>query len=72
MDFAVEMAHQAIFYNQGQCCSAGSRTYVQEDIYEDFKARLVNRAKARTVGDPFDPKFESGPQVVDNTMHSID
>lgn len=47
----------------GQCCCAGSRTYVQEEIYEEFKKKLVEKAKKRPVGDPFDAKNDSGPQV---------
>ena len=60
---AVEGAHFALFFNQGQCCCAGSRTYVEEKIYDDFVDRSVARAKARTVGNPLDPKTEQGPQV---------
>ncbi|MCP6606489.1 aldehyde dehydrogenase family protein, partial [Klebsiella pneumoniae] len=36
MDWAVEQAHFALFFNQGQCCCAGSRTCVHEDVYEEF------------------------------------
>ena len=36
LDMAVEMAHQAIFFNQGQVCAAGSRLLVQEDIHDEF------------------------------------
>lgn len=60
---AVEQSHFALFFNQGQCCCAGSRTYVQEDVYEEFVERSVERAKRRLVGDPFDLKTEQGPQV---------
>lgn len=63
VDWAVEQAHSALFFNQGQCCCAGSRTYVQEDIYHEFVERSVERAKARVVGNPFDLKTEQGPQV---------
>lgn len=59
----MEQAHFALFFNQGQCCCAGSRTYVQEDVYEEFVERSVERAKRRRVGDPFDLKTEQGPQV---------
>ncbi|EDO45538.1 predicted protein [Nematostella vectensis] len=62
MDYAVEMAHEALFFNQGQCCSAGSRTFVQDTIYDEFVKKSVKRAKARTVGDPFD-SVEQGPQI---------
>lgn len=60
---AVEQSHFALFFNQGQCCCAGSRTYVQESIYDEFVERSVERAKKRVVGDPFDLKTEQGPQV---------
>eukprot|EP00058_Branchiostoma_floridae_P006753 XP_002592241.1 hypothetical protein BRAFLDRAFT_261794 [Branchiostoma floridae] len=63
LDFAVEEAHQALFFNMGQMCTAGSRTYVHEDIYDEFVRKSVERAKSRTVGDPFDPRNENGPQV---------
>ena len=63
VDYAVTMAHQAVMFNMGQVCTAGSRTFVQEDIYDEFVKRSVERAKARTVGDPFKHQNESGPQV---------
>lgn len=63
MDLAVEQAHQGVFFNAGQCCTAGSRIYVEEPIYEEFVRRSVERAKRRIVGSPFDPTTEQGPQV---------
>lgn len=63
VDWAVEQAHFALFFNQGQCCCAGSRTFVQEDVYEEFVERSVARAKSRVVGNPFDSRTEQGPQV---------
>uniref|UniRef100_A0A673X091 aldehyde dehydrogenase (NAD(+)) n=1 Tax=Salmo trutta TaxID=8032 RepID=A0A673X091_SALTR len=59
---AVEQSHFALFFNQGQCCCAGSRTYVQDTIYDEFMERSVERAKSRVVGDPFNMKTEQGPQ----------
>ena len=57
------MSHQALFLHGGQVCIAGSRTFVQEGIYDEFVKKSVARAKARTVGDPFDKTTEGGPQV---------
>ncbi|XP_069138657.1 aldehyde dehydrogenase 1A1-like [Argopecten irradians] len=71
LDFAAEMSHQALFYNMGQCCTAGSRTYVQEEIYEEFTKKLINRAKNRVVGDPLDTKNESGPQIDEEQYKKI-
>jgi aldehyde dehydrogenase (NAD+) len=51
---AVEGSHQALFFNQGQCCCAGSRTFVEEKVYDEFVDKSVARAKKRTVGNPFD------------------
>ncbi len=42
---------------------AGSRTYVDEKIYDEFVQRSVERTKQRKVGDPFDDNTEQGPQV---------
>jgi len=71
LDYAVEMSHFSLFFNMGQCCTAGSRCFVQEDIYDAFVAKSVERAKRRTVGDPFDPKYESGPQIDDDQFKKI-
>ena len=68
---AVEQAHFALFFNQGQCCCAGSRTYVQADIYDEFVERSVERTKNRVTGDPFDLKTEHGPQVTWETQLAI-
>lgn len=48
---------------QGQCCTAGSRTFVHESIYDEFVKRAVKRASEKAVGDPFDESTEQGPQV---------
>lgn len=60
---AVEGAHVGVFSNQGQVCCAGSRVFVEEKIYDQFLEKATYRARARIIGDPFDPKTEQGPQV---------
>ena len=64
LDDAVSLSHLALFFNQGQCCCAGSRCFVEEPIYDEFIERSVERAKNRVVGNPFDLKTEQGPQVL--------
>lgn len=49
---------------QGQCCCAGSRTYVHERIYDEFIEKSKARATKRVVGDPFKKGVEQGPQVL--------
>lgn len=63
MDYAVETAHMGLFFNMGQCCCAGSRTFVEDKIYDEFVERSAERANKRTVGDPFELTTEQGPQV---------
>lgn len=63
LDVAVAQAQLSLFLNQGQCCIAGSRCFVQEGIYDEFCRRSVAAAKARVVGDPSDSKTDQGPQV---------
>ncbi|XP_059679709.1 retinaldehyde dehydrogenase 3 isoform X2 [Gavia stellata] len=63
LDLAVECAHQGVFFNQGQCCTAASRVFVEEQIYPEFVKRSVEYAKKRLVGDPFDARTEQGPQI---------
>jgi aldehyde dehydrogenase (NAD+) len=63
MDAAIEGAHQGVFFNQGQCCNAGSRLFVEEKCYDEFVAKCVERSKNRKVGNPLEPGIEQGPQV---------
>jgi aldehyde dehydrogenase (NAD+) len=63
LDAAVEGAILGLYLNQGQCCCAGSRLFVQEAIYEKMVDKLASRVKTRKLGDPFDPATEQGPQV---------
>ncbi|GAU46967.1 hypothetical protein TSUD_143090 [Trifolium subterraneum] len=62
VDKAAELALLGILFNKGEICVAGSRVFVQEGIYDEFEKKLVEKAKAWIVGDPFDPKVQQGPQ----------
>lgn len=68
---AAQIAHDAVFINQGQCCAAGSRTFVHSSIYDKFAEVAVELAKQRKVGDPFDEQTEQGPQVSKQQMDKI-
>src|SRR5437588_3153980 len=41
IDAAVEGSHFALFFNQGQCCCAGSRLFVEQKVHDDFVERMV-------------------------------
>jgi len=68
LDYAVQMAHFGLFFNQGQCCCAGSRIFVEEEIYDKFVEKSLALAKARKVGDPFEEGTTQGPQI-DQDQH---
>lgn len=63
IDFAVQQAHLGIFFNMGQVCCAGSRTFVHSKIYDEFVEKSAKLAQNRRVGNPFEPKTEQGPQI---------
>lgn len=71
VDKAVEMAHFALFFNQGQCCCAGSRTFVHEKVFDEFLEKARKRAANRVVGDPFLGGIEQGPQVDEEQFKKI-
>lgn len=71
LDYAVETSHFGLFFNMGQCCCAGSRTFIDDKIYDEFVERSAERAKKRTVGNPFDLNNEQGPQVDEEQMQKI-
>ncbi len=62
LDAAVEGAYFGLFFNQGQCCCAGSRLFVEEKVHDQFVDKVLKKAKAQKVGDPFDPETTQGPQ----------
>ncbi|PNY14549.1 aldehyde dehydrogenase family 2 member mitochondrial-like [Trifolium pratense] len=71
VDEAVELAHFALFFNQGQCCCAGSRTFVHERVYDEFVEKAKARALKRAVGDPFKSGTEQGPQIDSKQFEKI-
>jgi len=63
LDSAVEGLVDAIWFNQGQVCCAGSRLLVQEGIAETFHARLRERMDKLRLGDPLDKCIDVGAIV---------
>ncbi|XP_057733619.1 aldehyde dehydrogenase family 2 member C4-like [Arachis stenosperma] len=71
VDKAADLALLGILFNKGEICVASSRVFVQEGIYDEFEKKLVEKAKAWVVGDPFDPQSQQGPQVDKNQFEKI-
>ena len=67
---ALEMALKASFRNQGQICLCGSRLFIEEPIYEKFKAAFVKRTQELKVGNP-KADNDLGAVVSKNHMNSI-
>jgi aldehyde dehydrogenase (NAD+) len=63
LESAVQGAHFGLYFNQGQCCCAGSRVFVEERIHDEFVQRITELNQQRKLGDPLDPATEQGPQV---------
>ena len=63
LDAAVEGVVDAVWFNQGQVCCAGTRLLVQEGIAQKFYAKLKHRMSHLRVGDPLDKSNDMGPLV---------
>src|SRR5271156_888992 len=63
IDAAIDGSHFGLFFNQGQCCCAGSRLFVEAKIHDEFVQRMLAKVKKTKVGDPFSTETQQGPQV---------
>ncbi len=68
---AVAGAANAIFFNQGEVCSAGSRLYVQKGIFDQVVEGVAAAAKQIKVGSGFDPSTQMGPLVSDEQLTRV-
>ena len=70
-DSAIAGAANAIFFNHGQCCSAGSRLYVQKDRFDEVVAGVADIAKAIKLGDGMEAATQMGPLVSDEQLQRV-
>src|SRR5207249_6681599 len=63
LEAALKGVFMGIFFCQGEICSAGSRLFVEESIFEEFVGRLAEMAKAVKLGHGLDPETKMGPLV---------
>ena len=72
---AADLAVDAMFFNSGECCSAGTRLFVHESVAEDFLDAFLDAVGQLRMGDPLDEATDIGPQVsraeVEKTLHYI-
>jgi phenylacetaldehyde dehydrogenase len=64
-------AAQAIFFNQGQVCTAGSRLYVQKKLFDRVVGDLAGIAAKMKLGPGLDPTSELGPLVSEMQMGRV-
>jgi phenylacetaldehyde dehydrogenase len=70
-DSAVAGAANAIFFNHGQCCVAGSRLFVQEGKYDEVVDGVAEIAKSIKLGSGLDPTTQMGPLVSDEQFRRV-
>jgi phenylacetaldehyde dehydrogenase len=68
---AIAGAAGAIFFNQGECCIAGSRLYVQSDSFEEVVSGVAEIAKSIKVGDGLDFGTQMGPLVSNEQLATV-
>ena len=61
MDEAIEGAHFALFFNQGQCCCAGSRLFVEEKCYDEFVEQERGAGEEADGGKSVRQEYGAGP-----------
>lgn len=63
LEAAARNAFIAIFYNKGECCTAGSRMFIHEDVYDEFTDQLAGMAEGTQPADPLLSDTSFGPKV---------
>src|SRR5581483_3974853 len=71
MDTAIGGAASAIFFNHGQCCCAGSRLYVEKEVFDKVVDGVAERAKKIRVGSGLDSKTQMGPLVSEEQLNRV-
>lgn len=70
-EMAMDGLQLGILFNQGQVCCAGSRVFVQEDIYDKFVEEAVKRFNAVKVGMPWEKDTQMGAQINQSQVKKI-
>jgi phenylacetaldehyde dehydrogenase len=71
MSATIPGAANAIFFNHGQCCCAGSRLYVENSMFDQVVEGVVERAKKIKVGPGFEPDTAMGPLVSEEQLKRV-
>ena len=70
-DLAMDGLQMGILFNQGQVCCAGSRVFVQEDIYDKFIMEAAERFNAVKVGLPWQKDTQMGALIYESQLEKV-
>src|ERR1700723_3096733 len=71
LDTAIPGAASAIFFNQGQCCCAGSRLYIEKKAFDKVVEGVADNASKIRVRPGFDPESDLGPLVSEEQLNRV-
>jgi phenylacetaldehyde dehydrogenase len=71
LEKAIPGAAGAIFFNQGQCCCAGSRLFIEKDIFDQVVDGVAKSAEQIRVRPGFDPDCDMGPLVSEEQLNRV-
>jgi aldehyde dehydrogenase (NAD+) len=71
LERAIPGSYQGIYSNSGQACNAGSRLFVQQELFDEVVERLAGYAREAKVGPGLDPETEFGPLVSEEQFERV-
>jgi aldehyde dehydrogenase (NAD+) len=71
LDQAIKGSYLGIYFNSGQSCNAGSRLFVQRELFDEVVGRLAEYAREAKVGPGLDPETEFGPLVSEEQFERV-
>jgi acyl-CoA reductase-like NAD-dependent aldehyde dehydrogenase len=71
MDAAVKGSYQAVYFNTGQSCNAGTRLFVPKEKFDDVVGALADRARTAKLGPGLEPETEIGPLVSEEQLERV-
>src|SRR6185312_7039127 len=71
LDVSIPGAANGIFFNQGQCCNAGSRLYIEQDVFDEVVSGISDEAEKITVGPGTDAGTQMGPLISEEQFDKV-
>jgi len=71
LEVSIPGAANGIFFNQGQCCNAGSRLYIEKDVFDEVVSGITDEAEKITVGSGMDAGNQMGPLISEEQFDKV-